>query len=228
MQTHHLLLLPRPTSAPALRLRGRLGGARLRRRLFGPTVTHAWVCPPASESWASNPRRSCLESCEDKRARVSAAGHSRRKLFSFSVKTKSHFIVKQLEEWTQTGAQRIIKRGWTESLFFFPPASVGTARTRGLAPGWSEHKRETGKCWETWEWCPATKSSTDIHNSFCHPRWLSPALHCPPSALFQLLVFLNGLPSCCSSYKLCSAAQTKQKKYGHMSCTVLPWGKWAN
>lgn len=81
----YLLLFPRPTSAPALRLRSRLGGARLRRRLFGPTVTHAWVCPPASGSWASNPRRSCLESFEEKRAR---------ECHFFSFKTKSHFISK--------------------------------------------------------------------------------------------------------------------------------------
>lgn len=76
---HHLLLLPRPTSAPALRLRSRLGGARLRRRLFGPTVTHAWVCPPASGSWASNPRRSCLESLEDREPECQRRRRQRRR-----------------------------------------------------------------------------------------------------------------------------------------------------
>lgn len=50
IRVHHLLLFPRPAPAPALRLRSRLGAARLGRRLFGPTVTHAWVCPPAPES----------------------------------------------------------------------------------------------------------------------------------------------------------------------------------
>lgn len=44
-----LLLFAWSTPAPALRLRGRLGSARLRRRLFGPTVAHACVCPPASK-----------------------------------------------------------------------------------------------------------------------------------------------------------------------------------
>lgn len=49
--TSYLLLFPWATSAPALRLRRRLGRAWLRRRLFGPTATH--VCL-SQRVWTSN------------------------------------------------------------------------------------------------------------------------------------------------------------------------------
>lgn len=63
----YLLQFPGPTPAPALRLRRRLGSARLGRRLFGPTVTHACVCPPASKSVGIKAWRSGLEGLKRRR-----------------------------------------------------------------------------------------------------------------------------------------------------------------